>query len=238
MNKKRWIIFGIMGAMIFLLGIGYLFFSQTPNSDALKFKEEYEKLNGTIRESDGALYNSIEVPRDNPIQYVNCAEALDVLKQKTAILYIGANWCPWCRNAIPVLFEVAKREHIDTIYYLNLDEEKDMFEIQKGNLVKTVNGSVGYYQLLEFLESHLRDYVLTDEKGVTYDTGEKRIYMPSVITSKNGVIQDIHVGTVSLETNQTKYSLMTTSQREELSKIYEKMIKNTFYDTCFSGSCE
>jgi len=38
MNKKRWIIFGIMGAMIFLLGIGYLFFSQTPNSDALNLK--------------------------------------------------------------------------------------------------------------------------------------------------------------------------------------------------------
>ena len=33
----------------------------TPTADAIKFKEEYEKLNSTIRESDGAKYNSITI---------------------------------------------------------------------------------------------------------------------------------------------------------------------------------
>ncbi|MCI8575229.1 MAG: hypothetical protein HFI09_02035 [Bacilli bacterium] len=239
MNKKKWIMIGAVIGILLIGFLGWYFIFKSSFGDAQKFKEEYESLNGTIRESDGAVYNVIDIPKDNPIRYVDCAEALEVLKNETAILYVGANWCPWCRNAVPVLIDAATKKNVDPVYYLNLDAEKDTFEIQDGNLVKTVNGSDGYYALLDFLKEELRDYILTDEKGVKYDTHEKRIYMPFVVTSRNGKIVDTHVGTVSLSDGQTKYSLLTDDQKGELYSIYEKMIEKAFHPTtCTTDACE
>ena len=37
-------------------------------TDALKFKKEYEALNGTIREGTEDKYNSVTISEDNPIK--------------------------------------------------------------------------------------------------------------------------------------------------------------------------
>lgn len=227
----------IMIPLILLTGCGKEELNET---DALKFKREYEALNDTKRESDGANYNNVTIPEDNPIVYVDCEKALEVLDQEKAILYVGAEWCPWCRNAIPVLFEVAKEYNIDKIYYLNLDNEKSNYEIQDGKLVKINSGTDNYYKLLDRLSDNLRDYVLTDENKKKYDTGEKRIYMPYVIGIKNKTIVSDHVGTVSLEDNQTKYSNLTEKQHDELYKIYENMFKGVFGNSsqaCGTDEC-
>ena len=132
--KDKKIILASAAALIALLIVGgFLAFKKpekeenktTPTADAIKFKEEYESLNGTIRESDGAKYNSVTIPEDNPIKYVDAKGALEVLKNETSIIYVGAEWCPWCRNAVPVLFDAAKDTNMKTVYYLNLDKEKE-----------------------------------------------------------------------------------------------------------------
>ncbi len=194
-------------------------------SDATKFKEEYEKLNNTVRESDGAKYNNVSIPVDNPIKYIDCSEALDILNQEKAVIYVGANWCPWCRNAVNVLFDAAKENNIETIYYLNLDDEKDEFTVEDNKVVKTKDGSKAYYQLLEKLDAILSDYTITNDKGKTFDTKEKRIYMPFVMVIKDKKVIDNHVGTVTLNKNQTKYDKMTDDQKTELLNIYNKMFE-------------
>ena len=240
--KDKKIILASAAALIALLIVGgFLTFKKpekeenkpTPTADAIKFKEEYEKLNGTIRESDGATYNSITIPEDNPIKYVDAKGALEVLKNETAIIYVGADWCPWCRNAVPVLIDAAKDTNMKTIYYLNLDQEKDAFEVQNGKLVKTVNGTDAYYELLDFLKDHLKDYKITQD-GKEYDTKEKRIYMPFVIACKNGKVEDTVSGTVSLDEGQTKYDKMTDKQTKEVYKNYVDLIKKVIPD----GKCD
>lgn len=104
--KKKILMLCLMGISLFTI-TGCVQKRQINNTDAIKFKEEYESLNNTVRESDGAEYNNISIDEKNPIKYVDTKEALKVLKEETAIIYVGANWCPWCRNAIPVLFDVA-----------------------------------------------------------------------------------------------------------------------------------
>lgn len=203
-----------------------------PTADAIKFKEEYESLNGTTRESDGAIYNSVSISENNPIKYVDAKGALEVLKNETAIIYVGAEWCPWCRNAVPVLFEAAKDSNMKTVYYLNLDKEKDSFEVQKGKLVKTVNGTDAYYELLDFLKDHLRDYIITQD-GKEYNTHEKRIYMPFVIACKNGKVEGTVSGTVTLDEGQTKYDKMTDKQTKEVYNNYVDLIKKIIP----SGNC-
>lgn len=221
-NKKVLIPIIILGAVI--VGV-LIFLFVTNNNDGAKFKKEYETLNDTVRESDGAKYNNIYIDKTNPIKYINSEEAADIIDNENAVIYVGANWCPWCRNAIPVLFEAAKDNKIDTIYYLNLDDEKSNFEIKNGKLEKTNAGSKEYYKLLKKLDNELEEYILTDENGKEYKTGEKRIYMPFVFTVKNGKILDTHTGTVSLNDGQTKYDKMTNGQHDELYKKYEEMLK-------------
>lgn len=207
------------------------------SSDGIQFKEEYEKLNGTIRESDGALYNTVSIEKENPIKYIDAKEATQIIKNKTGVIYFGASWCPWCRNAIPVLFDVAKKKKIDTIYYVDMDKVRNIYEIKDGNLVKVQEEKEGYYELLEALDSILGEntYTLTSD-GQTYDTKEKRIYMPLVVGIKNGSIVDSHVGTVSLNEDQTKYSPLTNEQYDELYKRYESLFSNTFV-SCTDNKC-
>ncbi len=202
--------------------------SKNINNDALRFKEEYESLNNVVRDSDGELYNSVSINEDNPIKYVDIKETLKLLKNKKGILYIGANWCPWCRNAIEVLIDSANDMNLNEIYYLDLTNYRNVWEIIDKKLVKTQTESEGYYDLLDALDGILGsdNYKLKDDDGNIYDTGEKRIYMPIVIAFKDGKIVDHHLSTVTLKDNQTKYDKLDGNQYNELKKIYTDLIKS------------
>ncbi len=241
MNKKY-----LIGGVIFLVLLIISFFIvkyelDRKNSDAYRFKEEYESLNNTVRESDGATYNNLTIDSENPIKYVSVKEAIEVLDKEQAILYVGANWCPWCRNAVPVLLDVAKKYNIDTIYYLNLDNDKSTYEVEDKKLKETKHGTAEYYELLEKLDSVLKEYTIEGTDGKKYKTGEKRIYMPFVIAIKDAKIVATHEGTVDLNKNQTKYDAMTDEQRLKLTDIYSDMFVKVFmeeYNKCNNKVCE
>ncbi len=235
-NKKTIIIVGII--LIITLGFIILFSNLDKlEKDSLKFKKDYESLNNKVRESDGETYNSISIPKDNPIKYINTKEALDILESDKAIIYIGAEWCPWCRNAVPILFEVAKKYQVEAIYYLNLDKEKSNYEIKDGKLKEIQKGTKSYYQLLDKLADHLDDYVLTDDNGKKYDTKEKRIFMPFIVAIKDKKVVDKYIGTVTLETDQTKYDNLTKEQHTDLFNTYDAMFAKVYgnKDVCTEG---
>ncbi len=234
MNKKI-IILIIVIVLVLGLGIGgYFLINQ--NKDALRFKREYESLNNTIRESDGEKYNNVSIPKDNPIKYVTVEEVVELLDSKKAIIYIGANWCPWCRNMLEPMLEVAKKLNIKTIYYLNLDDDKSNYEIQNKELKQVNKGTKSYYELLDKLKDYLKDYELTDSEGNTYATGEKRIYIPFFITVKNGGIVDAKGISRTLEEGQTKYSEITENQYNDLYNSFYETFSKIYIsgDTCSS----
>ncbi len=217
----------VLGIILFVILVGtciWFLNRERIVTDAKKFKAEYEKLNGTVRESDGQKYGTITIDENNPIKYIDVKDAIEVLDSKQAIMYIGAPWCPWCRNAIPVLFEVAKKYDINTIYYVELDDVKSSFEIVDGHLKKTREGTKEYYALLDKLKSRLNEYVLQEGKNI-YHTGEKRIYMPYVLSIKDGKVVGDKVGTVSLDEGQSKYEELTEKQSLQLYKEYEELFR-------------
>lgn len=210
-------------------------------TDALKFKKEYEALNGTIREGTEDKYNSVTISEDNPIKYIDTKEAISVLEKDQAILYVGAEWCPWCRNAVPVLFEVANTYKVDTIYYLNLDDEKSVYEVKDNKAVMTKEGTEDYYKLLDALDEELSLYTLTDENGKVLETNEKRIYMPFVVAIKDGKVVGTHTGTTELNKDQTKYDKLTDKQHAELVDTYGNLFKNVYGEiknTCDETKCD
>ena len=95
-------------------------------SDAMKFKKEYESLNGTIREKDKQTIRTLSIDQDNPMVYSSCQDIIDRIENKeTFIIYFGFSDCPWCRSSIETFIESAKENNITTVYYVDIKEDRD-----------------------------------------------------------------------------------------------------------------
>ena len=187
-------------------------------SDALKFKEEYEALNGKTS-TNKKKYPRVDIPSENAIKYATEDEILDVLESKTGIIYFGFPNCPWCRNAIPVLLNAAISTGVEDIYYLNVYDIRDTLALDNdGKIITEKEGSKGYKKLLLKLDSILEDYTLEDEDGNKVETNEKRIYVPLVVMVREGNIVAYHMDTVESQTDP--YITLDEKQTEELYNIY------------------
>lgn len=226
-----------MKKLSFLIFILCLFGLTACNNktDAQKFKDEYETLNGQNSPS-GKKYKKLNIDSENPIKYSDYDEILDIIENGTGIIYFGYPECPWCRTAITVLFETAKDYDIDTIYYMNLKDERDYREVKNGKVVyqededgKKLKGSKGYFKLLDALNEELDDYKIESD-GNTYDTKEKRIYVPLIVFVNDGKIVGTHTSTVDSQENG--YDELTEQQYDELNGIYADYIKELVDNYC------
>lgn len=136
MNKKAKVITGVI-VVIILVIMGYFMFSKkddgpsyTITNDSLKFKEEYESLNGKDN-GNGKNYLSIDIKSYNPISYSNYEEIFDILDKGTGVIYLGFPECPWCRNLVPVLVDSALEEKVSPIYYLNISSDRNTLSLTK-----------------------------------------------------------------------------------------------------------
>ena len=202
---------------------------KTKNTDAVRFKQEYESLNGS-KSSSGKTIKSIKISIDNPIKYSDFDEVLDVIKKGTGIIYLGFPECPWCRTAIPVLLEAAKDYKIDTIYYIDVTGKRDEYEIKNGKALLKEEGDKGYFKLLKVLDKELKDYILTDKDGKEYKVGEKRIYVPFIIFVNEGKIVGTHTSTV--KSQKSGYDELSEDQFDELNGIYADYIKELVDNYC------
>ena len=55
--------------------------------------------------------------------------------------------CPWCRNALPVLFDAAKENDVETIYYMNILNERDSYVVEDKKLVYAKDKDAAIKQL-------------------------------------------------------------------------------------------
>lgn len=88
-----------------------------------------------------------------------------ILTHNTGIVFICTPTSSWCQYYALYLYETAKENNIDKIYYLDVKEER-------------VLDSNKYHKLLTILD----EYLYYD------DTGSKRLYMPNLTIVKDGTI--------------------------------------------------
>ena len=126
--------------------------------DSLRFKEEYESLNGD--------YRTLTINENNPFVYSSGADIISKMQNgETFYVYFGSNFCPWCRSVIEKVIEVANDANISKIYYVNIwgasaHEEvlRDVYELDsKGKPVLKQEGQGGYEVLLKLLDNVLSD---------------------------------------------------------------------------------
>ena len=194
-------------------------------SDAAKFKEEYESLNGLVNESTEEEYLTVEIDIDNPMVYKSGQQIIDIMKNEDAIIYFGFSSCPWCRNAISVLLDAAKDLNVKTIYYVDILNIRDTYKFS-GSIQpeQTKKGTDAYYEILDILDSKLEKFYVTDESGNMYDTGVKRLYAPTVVAISKGKVKGFHVATV--ESQKDPYIKLTDKEKEELEKTYKEIINS------------
>lgn len=203
-------------------------------TDAQKFKKEFESLNGKTIGETNYKYPTVEVDEDNAIKYASYDETLELLEDGTGVIYLGYETCPWCRNAAPVLLEAASEVGVKDIYYINMKEERDEIKVKEDGTLEVVKeGTKGYKKLLTRLDSILDEYVLKDMHGNKVSANEKRIFVPLVIFVKDGEIVAYHVDTVPSQVNP--FEKLTEEQTYELMDIYVNYMHKMLGDVCDSS---
>lgn len=223
-----------------LLVIGLILLSVTgcgkekveSNADALKFKEEYEAING-VANSSGKEHRTLSISEDNPFVYVTGEEIVEKIENnETFYVYFGSPYCPWCRSVIEKSIEVAKKNNIDKIYYIEIWDDdgneilRDKYELQDGQPVKIQDGTDEYYKLLDSLKSVLSDYTLSDEEENKIEVGEKRIYAPNYFYISNGKVKKMVEG-ISDKQKDSREELT-----DEILKDEEEQFNDLFKNSC------
>lgn len=166
----------------------------TPTEDALRFKKEYEDVNGMIREKDGMLFNNVDIPEQNPIQYINIDEFVDILNNKSGIVFLSSPTCPYCRASISSLLKAAKELKMTTIYYYDIskdenetDSENEIQELKRYGIITENEEGKNAWKIPQLLN-------IKDKK---------------IVSSANGAMYE-------LENGQTKYDKLTQTDRKSV----------------------
>ena len=199
------------------------------NENAIKFKEEYEGLNGKAG-SGGRLYRNVSISEDNPFIKVKPEEIVKMLEEKKSFyLYVGDEMCPWCRSVIEKSIEIAKENYIDKIYYIEIWDEnhneilRDKYELDKKNKPKLVQeGTDSYKALLKAFKNVLEDYTLTTDKDKKVKVGEKRIFAPNFFYVVEGEVQSMVDGISERQTDayMELSDEILLDQKDEFTRIF------------------
>ena len=200
------------------------------NKDALKFKEEYEKINGDKTSYSDNKYRTLKIDKNNPYVYSSAKEILEKINNKeTFYVYFGSSYCPWCRSVIEKSIDSAQKNNIKKIYYVDIwngfhnEILRDTYKLNdKNEAEKEKDGTKEYYKLLEKFDNLLEDYTLTTDDGEEVKVGEKRIFAPDFIYVENGVAKSI---TSATSENQKDADAKLT---KEILKDEEKSFDNFF----------
>ncbi len=138
---------------------------------------------------------------DNEHQFVEVPMSDFLLKLDagaTGIYYFGYTTCPWCVEAVPIMNEVAKEFDVK-IFYIDKKAETTKEEDSKA------------------IEARIPDKLDKD------DEGNPHLYVPYVITIKEGEITSYHTGTV--DSHDAHERKMTDEEKAELKKRYQEMFQ-------------
>ena len=231
-NKLFMIIVTVLAAIVLVLNIQKVI-SNNSQTDDIKFKEEYEKLNGK-KNNQGKKYREITIDSKNKMVYKTTEEVLNLIdKKKSFVLYFGFDTCPWCRSVVPTLASISK-ELNQEVYYIDVKDIRDTFELDDDNKPKLVKkGSKDYSKLLEKLEPVLEDYTLTDSDNNEIKVGEKRIYAPSIVSVIDGKAKELTTGISDKQTDG--YMKLTKEMEKDTYNKIKKVLKQVSdkNNTCY-----
>lgn len=168
------------------------------------FREQLFKISENITDSERFYKDYTEVSVDNVFKYATINQAIELLKSEKAIIFFGFKECTWCQKYAPILNEYAKENKVDTIYYVDIKEDR-------------ANNTPEYKELLNILDKYLSKD----------DNGNKRIYVPDVYFVSDGKIVGHNNDTSMEQGADTKeyYELKGETLKKKISELFKKIEK-------------
>ena len=199
-NQIKMIISFVIVALIITLIVIF-------RKDLYKVKENYSDAEKFHQE-----YNI--VPVNNVFKYILISDANEILKSKSAVLFIGFKQCVWCERYAFLLNEVAKENNIDTIYYLNIYNDRK-------------ESTKDYIELVGLLDKYLS----------VDNSKNKRIYVPDLYVIKDGKIIGHNNDTSKMDSTDIDeyYNLYGVQLKNKLNKLISNLKPKTCNDK--SKSC-
>lgn len=224
MNDKKFLILAVVLAALLLTLSLLKMPGKITNKDAIKFKEEYENLNGKTNENSKKKYRTVKIDSKNKIVYSNAKEVLKMMEEKKSfVVYFGFDSCPWCRSVVENVSKISK-ELDEDIYYVDVKEIRDVYELDDENKPElTKEGDKNYLKLIKKLDSVLKEYTLTTDDDNEVKVGEKRIYAPNIVSIIDGSAKELTTGLSDKQTDG--YMTLTDEMKQESYKKIKKVVQ-------------
>ena len=224
MKKKKMfmVILGFVGLVLMLCLLLPLFKKgEEVENEVLSIKEAYESLNG----KDG--YIDVIVNEDNPYVIKDEDSVIKVLSEKSGIVLFASHKSNLSRSIINVLSESAVELNYDAISYFDVSNIRDELALDGNhNVIMKKDGTKSYKKMVSILGEKLTPYVLENTDGTKVNTGEKRIYLGTVVAVYNGEIVDVH--SISMDEGE----VLSESKKNSLKEIYKTMIESVTSEVC------
>lgn len=224
MNDKKFLILAVVLAALLLTLSLLKMPGKITNKDAIKFKEEYENLNGKTNENSKKKYRTVKIDSKNKIVYSSAKEVLKMMEEKKSfVVYFGFDSCPWCRSVVENVSKISK-ELDEDIYYVDVKEIRDVYELDDENKPElTKEGDKNYLKLIKKLDSVLKEYTLTTDDDNEVKVGEKRIYAPNIVSIIDGSAKELTTGLSDKQTDG--YMNLTDEMKQESYKKIKKIVQ-------------
>lgn len=168
------------------------------------FREELFRVKANITDAERFYKDYNKVTVDNVFKYSSAKEAIELLKAEEAVIFFGFKDCIWCQEYAPILNNYAKENNVETIYYVDIKEDR-------------ANNTQEYQELIKLLD----EYLETDENS------KKRIYVPDVYFIKDGKIVG-HNNDTSTEVGadtEEYYEQNGTQLKDKINKLFGQLDK-------------
>lgn len=170
----------------------------------VKFRDELFKIKNNITDGEKFFQEYNKVGVDNVFKYATVEQALELFKSESAVIYFGFKECIWCQEYAPILNDYAKQNNIETIYYVDIKQDR-------------ADNTEQYQELIKLLDKYLS----------SDDNGQKRIYVPDVYFVNQGKIVG-HNNDTSTQVGadiQEYYDQNGASLKEKIDKLFKELNK-------------
>ena len=146
--------------------------------------KKFEHINYEQKEIDKFVSEYTLLEENHVFKIINIDEAINVLNDKTGIIFFCNPGSDWCQYYAKILDDIAVENDIEKIYYTDIKEDRN---------INTNN----YRKIVTIMQEHLD----------SDDTGNKRLNMPNLTFVKDGniIANDNRTSLVSSDTTPQEY---------------------------------
>ena len=158
----------------------------------------YEHFNKELKARNNLSTTYTKLDKKNVYKIININKAIKLVKQGNGALLIGFKECIWCQQYVKVIDDIAKKNSLSTVYYLDIREDR------KNNTKK-------YQELVNLLKDKLKND----------DLGNKRIFVPFLVIAKDKEIFETDDETSTLSSD--KVDPLKYWTKEKINALEEKL---------------